>query len=163
MRWSPYIDKIDGLMSIEEAAVFEIQQKAEREAAEAKAEEERQKALEERQKALDEKAKPLAQGYTYHGAAEVSQSSKLFNSGALEDGHAYYISGFMVGGGGLTGGVIISIFANPTYHVVEYASQKVKGEVVGASQTIFGTLPVTVVIAGGRPPLRTPVILGLLE
>ena len=112
---------------------------------------------------MDEKAKSFAEGYTYHGADEDAQSSRLFNSGALEDGHAYYISGFMVGGGGLTGGVITSLFVNPTYHIVEYTSQKVKGEVAGTSQSLFGLLPVTVVIAGGKPPLRIPVILGLVE
>jgi hypothetical protein len=162
--------QIDGLMSMEEAEAYAAQQKAEKEAteaAEAKAKAEKEaaeaKAKAERQKVRDEKAKALAKGYTYHDAAEDAQSRKLFNSGALEEGHAYYVSGYMVGSGGLTGGVITSLFGDPTYHLVEYASQKVKGEVVGASQTIFGTLPVSVVIAGGKPPLRIPVILGLIE
>jgi hypothetical protein len=162
-NWVLFIDKIEGLMSITEVAAIEAKQKAEAEAKAAEAEARAAQAKADRQKALDEKAKSLVRGYTYHGAAENTQSSKLFDGGALEEGHAYYISAFMIGGGGLMGGVITSLFANPTYHVVEYASQKVKGEVVGTSQSLFGTLPVSVIIAGGKPPLRIPIILGLLE
>jgi hypothetical protein len=47
--------------------------------------------------------------------------------------------------------------------MIEYVNQKVKGEVVSAGQTIFGKLPITVIVAGGRPPLRIPVVLGLVE
>lgn len=154
--WTAFIDKIEGLLTEEEAIVYQQNQKAEREAADAKA-----KA--ERDAAKDAIASSIAKGYIYHGVAEDSQSGKLFNSGALEPGHAYYISGFMVGGGGLTGGVITSLFVDPTYHVIEYVSQTVKGEVVGASQTAFGTLPVAIVVVGGKAPLHIPLVIGLVK
>jgi len=154
--WTAFIDKIEGLMTEEEAIAYEQKQKAEREALDAKA-----KA--ERDAAKDAIASAIAKGYIYHGVAEDSQSGKLFNSGALEPGHAYYISGFMVGGGGLTGGVITSLFVDPTYHVIEYVSQTVKGEVVGASQTAFGTLPVAIVVVGGKAPLHIPLVIGLVK
>ncbi|AEJ19889.1 hypothetical protein [Gracilinema caldarium] len=154
--WTAFIDKIEGLMTEEEAIAYEQKQKAEKEASDAKA-----KA--ERDAAKDAIASSIAKGYIYHGVAEDTQSGKLFNSGALEPGHAYYISGFMVGGGGLTGGVITSLFVDPTYHVIEYASQAVKGEVVGASQTAFGTLPVAIVVVGGKAPLHIPLVIGLVK
>jgi hypothetical protein len=49
------------------------------------------------------------------------------------------------------------------YHIVEYVNQTVKGKVVNAGQSMFGRLPVTVIVAGGKPPLRIPVVLGLIE
>jgi len=150
---------VDGIISTEEMAAKQQQEQAERKA-NAEAEE---KANAERNKARIAKAKSLAKGYTYHDIDEDAKSGRLFDSGALENGHAYYISGFMVGGGGVTGGVITSLFGNPNYHVVDYVSQKVKGEVAAASQTMFGLQPITVVVAGGKPPLNIPLILGLVE
>jgi hypothetical protein len=158
-QWEACIDKIDRLRTSEEVAAIEVEQ-AQREE-EQKAIEEAAKA--EQEKILDEKAETISTGYTYHGITENTQNGKLFNSGALEDGHAYYVSSFMIGEGGLTGGVITSLLVDPTYHVVEYVNQKIKGDVVSASQTTFGTLPVKVVIAGGKPPLYIPIILGLIE
>jgi hypothetical protein len=153
----PELYQLDGLMTAEEVALAN----AEKEEAEAVA-------RAERIKAIDEQAKSLARGYTYHGVNEDDQSALLFDGGALEDGHAYYITGFMVAGGGSTAGVTTQTFfgrlGDPkSYHLVEYASQKVKGDVVSAGQTMFGTLPVTVVVAGGKPPLRIPIVLGLVK
>lgn len=153
------LTKVEGLRTNEEIEAEKVAvatAKSEKEASDAKA-----KA--EREIVIDTKAKSFAVGYVYHGVSEDVQNGKLFNSGALEAGHAYYVSGYMVGSGGIIGGVIISAFSDPIYHSIDYASQKVKGAVVGASQTAFGTLPVAVVIAGGKPPFRTPVILGLVD
>jgi hypothetical protein len=162
------IYQVDGLMTTEEAArAKEEAARAREEAARAK-EEAEAVAKAERIKALDEQAKSLTKGYIYHGVNEDEQNTRLFDGGALEDGHAYYISGFMVAGGGSTAGVTTQTFLGrlgdpQNYHMVEYVSQKVKGEVVSAGQTIFGTLPVTVVVAGGKSPLHIPVVLGLVE
>jgi hypothetical protein len=151
----PVLLHVDGIISDTElaSATAEANEKTELE----------QKARDtERATTLDAKGKSLATGYIYHGVDEDSQNRRLFDSGALEVGHAYYISNFVVSGNGVTGAVN-SLFRDPNYQVVDYVSQKVRGEVVGASQTGFGALPVTVVVAGGKDSLHTPVILGLVE
>ena len=112
---------------------------------------------------LDAIGKKIAQNYIYHGVAEDAKNSELFYSGALEEGHAYYISTYMVYAGGEMGGVITSLFGNPNYQYVKYINQKVKGEVVNAGKTIFGNLPISVIVAGGKAPMYIPVILGIVE
>jgi hypothetical protein len=149
-KYKAIVEQIDGLMTTDEAAKKQSE------------------AEESERKAREEQAKSLAKGYTYHGVSEDDQSALLFDGGALVDGHAYYVSGFMVAAGGSTAGVttqtLLGRLGDPkSYHVIEYVSQTVRGEVVSAGQTIFGTLPVTVVIAGGKPPLRIPVVLGLVK
>ena len=42
----------------------------------------------------DRIAKDIAKGYIYHGIDEIERSNLLFISGALVEGHAYYLSGF---------------------------------------------------------------------
>ena len=127
----------------------------EKEAAEAKA-----KA--EQNEKVNKIGKAIAEGYVYHGIEEDSQNAALFRDGALESGHAYYISLFMVGTGGATGAAVSSIWENPTYNIVQYINQKVKGQVGSASHSIFGNLPVTVIVAGGSGISHTPVILGMI-
>lgn len=112
---------------------------------------------------IDAKAKEIAKGYVYHGTSEGTQNAKLFSAGALEEGHAYYIPMYMAGSRGTTGAAVASIFENPKYHIVEYANQKVRGEVVTAGQTIVGNLPISVIVAGGKAPLYTPIVIGLIE
>jgi hypothetical protein len=157
--YTPVLEKIDGLRSL--AEITAEKEELQRIEAEKKAAEERAKA--EKNALRDQKAKALATGYVYHGIEEANSNAKLFDSGALETGHAYFISAYMVFANGAMGGAITSLFSDPKYHYVDYISQKVKGEVVGAGQTIFGVLPVTVVIAGGKAPMHTPIILGLIE
>lgn len=150
--YKPVLEKIEGLRSIEEIKT---------EQAEKTAEEEKAKA--EKQKVRNEKASVLAKGYVYHGIDESDQNAKLFDSGALEAGHAYYISSYMIYAGGSMGGAIVSLFRNPNYQLVKYINQKVKGEVIDSAQTIFGELPISVVVAGGKAPMHIPVILGVVE
>lgn len=157
--YTPVLEKIDGLRTL--AEITAEKEELQRIEAEKKAAEEKAKI--EKDALRDQKAKTLATGYVYHGIEEASSNAKLFDSGALEAGHAYYISAYMVFANGSMGGAITSMFIDPKYHYVDYISQKVKGEVVGAGQTIFGTLPVTVVVGGGKAPLHTPIILGLVE
>lgn len=145
------IEKIDGLRSKEEA-------KADREEKDAKANA-------EKQKAIDEKMKSLAKGYVLHGIDEANSNVKLFEANALENGHAYYISGFTISSGGSLAKIInsSSLFREPTPLICninfQYLNQKTRGEVVTASETAFGSLPVSVIVAGGN----VPVILGLAE
>lgn len=146
-----WIEKIDGLRSKEEA-------KADREAKDAKANA-------EKQKAIDEKMKSLANGYVLHGIDEANSNAKLFEANALENGHAYYISGFTISSGGNLAKIInsSSLFREPTPLICninfQYLNQKTRGEVVTASETAFGSLPVNVIVAGGN----VPIILGLAE
>jgi hypothetical protein len=157
--YTPVLEKIDGLRPLSE--ITAEKEELQRIEAEKQAAEERAKI--EKNALRDQKAKALATGYVYHGIEEANSNAKLFDSGALETGHAYFISAYMIYANGSMGGAITSLFSDPKYHYVDYISQKVKGEVVGAGQTIFGVLPVTVVIAGGKAPMHTPIILGLIE
>ncbi len=137
--------------------------KAERIAKEEAEQKAREEAKIQKKIAADNKGKILAKGYVYHGVDEDEKNAMLFANGALEEGHAYYISMYMVFAGGSMGGAVTNIFANPEYHYVNYASQKVKGEVVAAGNTVFGNFPVSVVVAGGKSPMNTPVVLGVIE
>ena len=147
---------------------------ADKEAAEAERiakEEAEKKAKAEKYAKLNAAGNALANGYTYHGVEEVEKNCKLFANGALESGHAYYISGFVVKYGGSMAkieygdGFFFSSQSNAVY--VDYISQKVKGEVVEAGITdLFGKtieIPITVVVAGGKGYSKTPVILGIIK
>lgn len=134
-----------------------------------KAEEEAEKkAKAEKRKARNDKAKSLAKGYVYHGIDEDERNCKLFTGGALEEGHAYYISGFIVKYGGTMAAIDSLLFSARNSPVsVEYIDQKVKGEIVDAGLTsFFGKtmeIPLIVVVVGGKAPLRTPIVIGLIE
>lgn len=168
-----YVEVVDieGLLSIEELkrietekAQYEKKLKEEREAAEQKRiAEQKEKDKAEKNKRIEAKGKEIAKGYIYHGVSEGGKNSELFDSGALETGHAYYIPAYIVYAGGSMGGAVTNLFYNPNWQIVTYASQKVKGEVVGASKSIFGELPVSVIVAGGKAPTFIPVVLGLIE
>lgn len=128
-------------------------------------EKEKELAAEEAKKnaKTDAKAKEIAKGYVYHGTDEGTQNAKLFSAGALEEGHAYYIPMYMAGSRGTTGAAFTSLFGSPKYHIVEYASQKIRGEVVTAGESIMGNLPISVIVVGGKAPLHTPIVIGLIE
>ena len=147
---------------------------ADKEAAEAERiakEEADKKAKAEKYAKLNAAGNALANGYTYHGVEEVEKNCKLFANGALESGHAYYISGFVVKYGGSMAKIEYGdgfFFSSQSNAVsVDYISQKVKGEVVEAGITdLFGKtieIPITVVVAGGKGYLKTPVILGIIK
>lgn len=145
--------------------------KAAEEAEQLAKEEADKKAKAEKYAKLNAAGNALANGYTYHGVEEVEKNCKLFANGALESGHAYYISGFVVKYGGSMAkieygdGFFFSSQSNAVY--VDYISQKVKGEVVEAGITdLFGKtieIPITVVVAGGKGYSKTPVILGIIK
>ena len=155
------MERIEGLRTVDEIKT----EKAEKEAAAERAAEEKriaeEKARAEKRKVRNEKASALAKGYVYHGIDESDKNAKLFDGGALEAGHAYYISSYLISAGGSMGGVIVSLFRDPHYRYVNYISQKVKGEVINAERSIFGDI--SVVVAGGKAPLYIPVILGVVE
>ena len=155
------LEKIEGLRTVNEIRT----EKAEKEAAAERAAEEKRiaedKVRAEKRKVRNEKASALAKGYVYHGIDESDKNAKLFDGGALEAGHAYYISSYLISAGGSMGGAIVSLFRDPHYRYVNYISQKVKGEVINAERSIFGDI--SVVVAGGKAPMYIPVILGVVE
>ncbi|MDE7140327.1 MAG: WVD2 family protein [Treponemataceae bacterium] len=150
----------------QERLAEEEQAEKERLAAEEKAQEKAKRNAER-----DAKAKALAKGYVFHGIDENDRNRKLFTGGALEAGHAYYISGFVVKYGGTMAaieyadGLFFSSRSSAVY--VDYIDQKLKGEIVEAGiTTLLGTTiesPLSVVVAGGKAPLHTPVVIGLVE
>ena len=150
---------IEGIPSQEQIDADVAVEKAEQLAKEAA----EKKVKEEKNAKLNAIGKKLAQNYIYHGIEEDDLNSQLFDSGALEEGHAYYISTYMIYAGGERGGAVTSLFVNPNYRYVKYESQKVKGEVINAGKTMFGNLPISIVVAGGKAPTYIPVILGVVE
>ena len=129
---------------------------------EKKAAEEKAKA--EKLAAKDAKAKEIAKRYTYHGIDKATENNRLFANGALEEGHAYYVSDFVISKySNDAGAVIISLFGGSNDVYVKYVRQKVKGEVVGASKTILGNFPVDIVVTGGNGISHIPIIIGLVE
>ena len=157
-----YKKRIDEKRAAEEA-------EKERLAAIAAEEEARKKA--QKKAELDAKAKAIARGYVYHGIDENERNRKFFSGGALEAGHAYYISGFVVKYGGTMAaieygdGLFFSSRSSAVY--VDYIDQKVKGEILDAGiKTLLGTtieFPLAVVVVGGKTSLHTPVVIGLVE
>lgn len=158
---------IEGVPSQEQIEADKAAEEAERLAKE----EADKKAKAEKYAKLNAAGNALANGYTYHGVEEVEKNCKLFANGALESGHAYYISGFVVKYGGSMAkieygdGFFFSSQSNAVY--VDYVNQKVKGEVVEAGVTnLFGQTietPITVIVAGGKGVTKIPVVLGIIE
>lgn len=169
------IEQIPTMEQFETAKAEEERLRAEEEAeaarleAEKKAEEARLEA--ERNAALDAQGKKIAEGYIYHGIDEVENNRKFFSHGALESGHAYLVSGFVVKSGGSTACIEYGdglFFSNRSSFVwVEYADQNVKQAVIeNGIIDFFGQTfekRLTVVIAGGTGYLKRPVVLGLIE
>lgn len=158
---------IEGIPTKEHIEAEKVE--AERDKAEKEAKEAKEKS--EKMNALNQKGRILAKGYVYHGIDEVSNNCKLFVNGALEEGHAYYISGVVVKYGGSMAkieygdGLFFSSQSSAVY--IDYANQKVKGEVVEAGiENLFGQeieIPLTVVIAADKGYLHTPVVLGIIK
>ena len=94
------VTDIEGVPTQEQLHADYSAYEAERLAKQKAAEEAEKKDKAEKRKTLDDKAKALAKGYVYHGIDEDERNCKLFTGGALEEGHAYYISGFIVKYGG---------------------------------------------------------------
>lgn len=154
------IIKMEGGPTLEE--VNEMEAAAEKERAEKEAAQ--KKVDEERRAVIDEKAKKIAKGYVYHGTEEEKSNVQLFANGALETGHAYLVSGVIISNySNDFVNIILSFFRSEDNIHVKYIDQKTKGEVVGASKTAFGNMPVTIVVTDGDSATHTPVILGLVE
>lgn len=178
--WSGYtpitvnVYKIEGIPTQEEIDAVIAEQAAEEAAAEAEriAQEEAEKrAKAEKIEQLNARGRQLAKGYTFHGIEEDELSCKLFTNGALEPGHAYLISGFVVQYGGSYAAIEYGdgfFFSSRSSSViVSYASQQVKAEIINAGVTsLLGQTietPLTVVVAAGTGYSGTPVVLGLVE
>ncbi len=93
------------------------------------------------------KGKAMAKGYTYHGIEEAEQNSVLFQGGALEKGHAYYIKGFSPAKYSPTNAAVIkSLFGESNPILVSYKDQKVKADIMNESSFWGEYFPVTVIV-----------------
>lgn len=137
-----FVHDIEGIPTAEQLAA----DKAAKEEAERKSEEAAKKFVAENHKKIDERASKIAKGYVYHGYDEEDKNSVLFRGNALENGHAYLITG-----------------CNPSFRGnyvelghknvwIEYASNKVKQDVLLSKESI------AVVVTKGR---YEPLILGI--
>lgn len=158
--YTPILDNVGGLRSIEEINkenqfIEEDRLAKEREVKELTA---------KKEKKLKSKFAELSQNYVIHGADEAENNAILFNNGALESGHAYYIESFLIKAGGELGGAVTGLFSIPEYRYIKYVNQNVRGEVTStSSESILGTTPVSVIIAGGKTPGYVPIILSLIN
>ena len=154
-------DKTAELISIE--GIEEAYEKnliAEKEKAEQQALKEQEEA--EKQAAKEAKAKEIAKGYIYHGFDEIEKNKKKMKNKTLEEGHAYYISDWVFSKNQTNiGKVIISLFEESGVIYVDYINNDVKDEVLEAGNTIFGNLPIEIVVTGTRS--GNPIILGVLN
>lgn len=147
--WKLIVYNIEGIPTQEQidASIAEEEKaRTEQEAAE-------EKAYREKLARLDEKGKQIAKDYIYHGTEDVIKNWSLFRKGALEEGHAYYISGFVMKSGG-TMAIIEGWENSPVF--VTYKNQKIKGECASEYKS-------TVIVAGGKAPMHTPIVLGLIK
>ena len=122
------------------------------------------KAKAESDAAKKAKEKEIAKGFIYHGRNEASENSTLFQGGALEKGHAYYIKGFAPAKYYPTNAaVIMSLFGESNPVLVSYKDQKVKADVMKASSLWGEYLPVTVIVTADTVLPNRAVVIGLVE
>ena len=151
---------MEGIPTLEKIAADDL--------AEKKAKEEKQLADEKAKAQADAennaKGKAIAKGYTYHGIEEAEQNSVLFQGGALEKGHAYYIKGFTPAKySPATVAVIMTLFGESNPVLVSYKDQKVKADVMNASSLWGEYLPVTVIVTADTVLPNRAVVLGIVE
>lgn len=157
--YTPILDNVEGLRSIEDINRENHLVEEERLAKEKATKE----LSEKKKKDLKNILAELSQNYIVHGADEADNNAVLFNNGALEYGHAYYIESFMIKAGGELGGAVTGLFSMPEYRYIKYVNQSVRGEVTAAGESLFGTKSISVIVAGGKDPAHVPVILNLIE
>lgn len=122
------------------------------------------KAKAESDAAKKAKEKEIAKGFIYHGRNEASENSTLFQGGALEKGHAYYIKGFAPAKYSPTNAAVIkSLFGESNPILVSYKDQKVKADVMNASSLWGEYLPVTVIVTADTVLPNRAVVIGLVE
>lgn len=143
---------------IEEA--YEKNKIAEKEKAEQQALKEKENA--EKQAVKEAKAKEIAKGYTYHGIDELEKNKKKMRNKTLEEGQAYYISDWTFNKNStMYGTTMISIFEKSPDIRVDFINNDVKDEVLEAGSSIFGNLPIDIVVTGSWS--GSAVILGVVE
>ena len=122
------------------------------------------KAKAESDAAKKAKEKEIAKGFIYHGRNEASENSTLFQGGALEKGHAYYIKGFAPAKYSPTNAaVIMSLFGESNPVLVSYKDQKVKADVMNESSLWGEYFPVTVIVTADTVLPNRAVVIGLVE
>ena len=88
----------------------------------------------------------------------------MFQGGALEKGHAYYIKGFAPAKYSPTNAAVIkSIFGESNPVLVSYKDQKVKADIMNASSLWDEYLPVTVIVTADNILPNRAVVIGLVE
>lgn len=157
--YTPILDNVEGLRSMEEIN-RENQLMEEKRLAKEKASKE---LIEKKTQNLKNKLAELSQNYVVHGLDEADNNAVLFNNGALEYGHVYYIESFTIKAGGELGGAVTGLFSMPEYRYIKYVNQSVRGAVTSAGEFIFGSKSVSVIVAGGKAPAYVPVIISLIE
>ena len=122
------------------------------------------KAKAESDAAKEAKGKEIAKGYIYHGINEASENATLFQGGALEKGHAYFIKGFTPSKfSPSTIAVIKSLFGESNPVGVSYKDQKVKADVMTESNLWGEYIPVTVIVTADPLFSNRAVVLGLIK
>jgi len=171
-KYITILEKIEGLRTVDEINAELLEREKAEEIEKQNKREIEKKLIEAKKRTHNEKGQFLAKGYIYHGVDEKEKNEKLFNGGALEEGHAYYISPYIVIDGGNMGATgnnhYGSFYKSYPHHLVDYVNRKVKAEIISVVKKELGLsgveiLPISVVIAGGKAPIYTPVILGLVE
>lgn len=113
---------------------------------------------------LDNQGKQIAKGYTYHGISEADSNNKKLRNGTLEPDHAYYITNWVVNKyTNDMGSVIISVLEASDPIMVKYLNNQVKDDVLNTGITMFGNIPISIIVAGSSDILKRPVILGVIK
>lgn len=144
-RYKFTVEKIEGLRSKEEV-----------EAAKKAVEEKKVAEEAANRKRLDSIGRQIAKGYVYHGIDEKLDNAHLVSSNALQPGHAYYISDFMLLTDKGNNYASISLFWTS---YMDFKNQKIKGDLVlKASKAKFAD-----VIIAGRNDWGNPIVIGIVE
>ncbi len=112
----------------------------------------------------DAKGKSIAKDFIYHGLEEADENSVLFQGGALEKGHAYFIKGFTPAKYSPTNAAVIkSLLGESNPILVSYKDQNVKASVMSASNYMGEYFPVTVIVTADSVLPNRAVVLGIVE
>lgn len=124
----------------------------------------------ESKKQLDAICQKLSEGYIFHGADEERDNIILICSGAMEKGHAYYVSCFVPyeyapsSMARVFNDAATYLFANDTAKpfYVNYKNSAVKTKVMKSTYLYGSYLPCSVIIAAPEDNWDHPTVLGIV-
>lgn len=124
----------------------------------------------ESKKQLDAVCQKISEGYIFHGADEESDNIILICSGAMEKGHAYYVSCFAPyeyapsSMARVFNDAATYLFANDTAKpfYVNYKNSAVKAKVMKATYLYGSYLPCSVIIAAPEDNWDHPTVLDIV-